>query len=152
MSSRIVVGVDGSDTSLAALGVEGWQVRDAGRFVEVQMSVRERQAETMRSVVAYTAEVLSRYQEVVRRLADMPTSYVTDDVREQIANLVYQGFVLATPMQVANATTAIANGGRLPRPRIATAVPHPEARAVKQLERAALPRLPWAPATTAVEG
>jgi len=59
---------------LAALGVEGWQVRDAGRFAEVQVSVRERQAETMRSVVAYTGEVLSRYQEVVRRLADMPPS------------------------------------------------------------------------------
>jgi ATP-dependent helicase HrpA len=27
----------------------------------------------------------------------MTTSYVTDDVREQIANLVYPGFVLATP-------------------------------------------------------
>ena len=85
------------DMALAALGVEGWQVRDAGRFAEVQVSVRERQAETMRSVVAYTGEVLSRYQEVVRRLADMPPSYVTDDVREQIANLVYRGFVLATP-------------------------------------------------------
>jgi ATP-dependent helicase HrpA len=27
----------------------------------------------------------------------MTTSYVTDDVREQVANLVYPGFVLATP-------------------------------------------------------
>jgi ATP-dependent helicase HrpA len=85
------------DTALTAQGVDPWQVRDEGRFVEVQVSVREQQAETMRSVVAYTGEVLSRYQEVVRRLADMPTAYVTDDVREQIANLVYPGFVLATP-------------------------------------------------------
>jgi len=85
------------DTALAALGVEGWQVRDEGRFAEVQVLVRERQAETMRSVVAYTGEVLSRYQEVVRQLEGMTTSYVTDDVREQVANLVYAGFVLATP-------------------------------------------------------
>ena len=85
------------DTALGALGVEAWQVRDEGRFSEVQVAVRERQADTMRSVVAYVGEVLARQQEVSRQLANMTTSYVTDDVREQVANLVYPGFVLATP-------------------------------------------------------
>jgi ATP-dependent helicase HrpA len=85
------------DASLGALGVEGWQVRDEARFREVQVAVRERQADTMRSVVAYVGEVLSRYQEVTRRLSGMPASYVVDDVREQVANLVHPGFVLATP-------------------------------------------------------
>jgi len=85
------------DSALAALGVDPWQVRDEKRFFEVQVAVRERQADTMRGVVAYVGEVLARHQEVSRRLAAMPGSYVTDDVREQVANLVYPGFVLATP-------------------------------------------------------
>jgi ATP-dependent helicase HrpA len=85
------------DTSLAALGVEAWQVRDETRFAEVQVAVRERQADTMRGIVAYIGEILARQQEVSRQLATMTTSYVTDDVREQVANLVYAGFVLATP-------------------------------------------------------
>lgn len=85
------------DTALAALRVDPWEVRDERRFAEVQVSVRERQADTMRGIVAYVGEVLSRHQEVSRQLATMTTSYVTDDVREQVANLVYPGFVLATP-------------------------------------------------------
>ena len=85
------------DTALAALRVDSWEVRDQVRFAAVQVSVRERQADTMRGVVAYVGEVLARHQEVLRQLGTMTTSYVTDDVREQVANLVYPGFVLATP-------------------------------------------------------
>jgi ATP-dependent helicase HrpA len=85
------------DTALTALGVDPWQVRDAARFAEVQVAVREQQADTMRGVVAYVGEILARQQEVSRQLGAMTTSYVTDDVREQVANLVYPGFVLATP-------------------------------------------------------
>lgn len=61
-----------------------------------------------------------------------------------------QGFVLATPLQVANATNAIANGGRLLRPRIATAVTDAEDRVVKQLEPEELHRLPVSQANLAV--
>ena len=85
------------DTALTALGVDPWLVRDPARFAEVQVAVRERQADTMRGVVAYVGEILSRHQEVSRQLAGMTTSYVTDDVREQVANLVHPGFILATP-------------------------------------------------------
>lgn len=85
------------DTALAALAVDPWQVREKDRFAQVQVAVRERQADAMRHIVAYVGETLARQQEVVRQLGKMPTSYVTDDVREQVANLVYPGYVLATP-------------------------------------------------------
>ncbi len=85
------------DASLAGLGVDRWTVRDAERFTQVQVAVRERQADTMRGVVAYVGEVLARHQEVLRQLEAMPGSYVTEDVREQVANLVHAGFVLTTP-------------------------------------------------------
>jgi ATP-dependent helicase HrpA len=85
------------DTSLAALGVDPWGVRDADRFAEIQVAVRERQADTMRGVVAYVGEVLARHREVMRELSAAPSSYVTEDVREQVANLVHAGFVLTTP-------------------------------------------------------
>ncbi len=85
------------DDALGALQVDPASVRDAERFAAVQVSVRERQAETMRALVAYIGEVLARHQEVLRQLPGMTSSYVTDDVREQVANLVYPGFVLATP-------------------------------------------------------
>ena len=85
------------DSSLAALGINPWTVRDAARFGEVQVAVRERQADTMRGIVAYVGEVLARFQEVMRQLDATPPSYVVDDVREQVRNLVHAGFVLTTP-------------------------------------------------------
>ena len=49
-----------------------------------------------------------------------------------------QGFVLATPLQVANATNAIANGGRLLKPRIVSAISDAEDQPIRGVEPEAI--------------
>lgn len=53
-----------------------------------------------------------------------------------------QGFVLATPLQVANATNAIANGGRLLKPRVVTGVSDAEDQPLNVVEPQEVRRIP----------
>ncbi|MDO5285275.1 MAG: ATP-dependent RNA helicase HrpA [Actinomycetia bacterium] len=83
------------DRCLAELGTDPWTVRSPDRFAEVSVPVREQMADTMRAVVAYTGDVLGRYQ-AVQRLLPTVKGPTADDVTEQVANLVFAGFVVAT--------------------------------------------------------
>ncbi|MHB0868600.1 MAG: penicillin-binding protein 2 [Chloroflexota bacterium] len=53
-----------------------------------------------------------------------------------------QGFVLATPLQVANATNAIANGGRLLQPRVVASIRDAEDNLIRNVEPEEIRRLP----------
>jgi penicillin-binding protein 2 len=56
-----------------------------------------------------------------------------------------QGFVAATPLQVATATNAFANGGTLYRPRLVKALVDQEGRTVRELGPQIIRRLPLSP-------
>lgn len=61
-----------------------------------------------------------------------------------------QGFVLATPLQVANATNAIANGGRMLQPRLVAAITDSEDRLLRKVEPVESSRLPISDANLAL--
>ncbi len=86
-----------TDAALADLRIDPWDVRSAEGFAEVSVGVRERVPDLMRTFLSRTGESLARFQEVQRRLAGMPASAVKADVTEQVRNLVFKGFVAATP-------------------------------------------------------
>ncbi|HQE31831.1 MAG TPA: DUF3418 domain-containing protein [Propionibacteriaceae bacterium] len=86
-----------TDAALADLKVDPWDIRSAARFDEVSIGVRERVPDLMQTFLSRTGESLGRFQEVERRLAMMPASDVKADVSEQVRNLVFRGFVAATP-------------------------------------------------------
>ncbi len=60
-----------------------------------------------------------------------------------------QGFLLATPIQIANAYSAIAAGGVLRRPLLVTKVTDQEGRVVKEFRAEEIRRLPISPTTLA---
>jgi penicillin-binding protein 2 len=53
-----------------------------------------------------------------------------------------QGFVLSTPLQVANATNAIANGGRLLQPRLVSTITDSEDQPLRTVEAVEIRRIP----------
>jgi len=57
-----------------------------------------------------------------------------------------QGFVLATPLQVANLTNAIANGGKLLQPRLVAAISDSEDKPLRTVDPVEIRRLPVSPA------
>jgi ATP-dependent helicase HrpA len=85
------------DAALADLGVDPWEVRSSDRFTAVGVGVRERVPNLMRTILARTGEALARYQAVQRLITSLPPSDVRTDVSEQVSNLVFSGFVAATP-------------------------------------------------------
>ncbi len=85
-----------TDAALLDLQVDPWNVRSAERFVDVSVGVRERVPDLMRTFLTRTGESLARFQEVQRRLAAMPASDVKADATEQVANLIFKGFIAAT--------------------------------------------------------
>ncbi|MGI8458626.1 MAG: ATP-dependent RNA helicase HrpA [Propionibacteriaceae bacterium] len=78
---------------------DGWEVRDAGAFQALCDRVRADHAEFTRDLVRLVAQVLAGWQDVQRGLpavrAVAPDA--ADDLREQLATLVFPGFVAATP-------------------------------------------------------
>lgn len=61
-----------------------------------------------------------------------------------------QGFVLATPLQVVNATVAIANGGTLYRPQLVQTITDSEGNVVERLEPDPIRQIPVSPENLAV--
>ncbi|WP_231946650.1 ATP-dependent RNA helicase HrpA [Auraticoccus monumenti] len=82
---------------VAEAGPEAALTRDQASFERLCQRVRPDAAERMRDVVATTARVLATHQQVLRLLegAAVP-SWARDDVREQVANLVFAGFLSVT--------------------------------------------------------
>lgn len=66
---------------------------------------------------------------------------------DAILSAIGQGDVLATPLQVAHAYAAIANGGTLYRPQVARAVISPEGKVVKNFKPKAQGKVPASSAT-----
>lgn len=66
------------------------------------------------------------------------------------ANLaIGQGALLVTPLQLAVAFAAVANGGRVLRPLLLERIVHADGRVVRQLQAEPLRQVPFAPATLA---
>ncbi len=61
-----------------------------------------------------------------------------------------QGFVLATPLQVANLTSAIANGGRLLRPRLVAAITDAEDNLIRPTDPELIRQIPVSQANLAL--
>jgi len=61
-----------------------------------------------------------------------------------------QGFVLATPLQVANATNAIANGGHLLEPRVVAAISDSDDNPIREIPPTEIRKLPISDANLAV--
>lgn len=53
---------------------------------------------------------------------------------ETLSTVIGQGFNLATPLQIARLTAAVANGGRLYRPQLVNAIYDPEGRLLEKFE------------------
>ena len=61
-----------------------------------------------------------------------------------------QGFLLGTPLQIVNATAAVANGGALYKPRLARAILDADGRILKSLDAQVLDRIPVSPDNLAI--
>ncbi|MDN5569895.1 MAG: ATP-dependent RNA helicase HrpA [Propionibacteriaceae bacterium] len=72
-------------------------VRDGAAFTVLADAVRADVADRMQTVVHTAARVLARYVEVRRELDALPASDTRDDVTAQLDNLIFDGFVAATP-------------------------------------------------------
>ena len=90
-----------ADARLASVGslldVEPRSVTDRAAFTALCDRVRADHADRMRQVVATTAEVLRRHAEARTGLATVGDQDARADIDEQLANLVFDGFLAATP-------------------------------------------------------
>ncbi|MGD7731420.1 ATP-dependent RNA helicase HrpA [Propionibacteriaceae bacterium G57] len=74
------------------------RTRSAAAYDQLALEVRQGQADRMRQVVSAAAQVLTQRLDVVQLLAGMPPgAAITDDVRQQLDNLVFTNFISATP-------------------------------------------------------
>ncbi|HET9646991.1 MAG TPA: ATP-dependent RNA helicase HrpA [Microlunatus sp.] len=95
-----------ADARLASVGelvrrAGGDDVRDPRRFAALCDTVRVDNADLMRSMTRLAAEILLLHQQL---LAELPTASrvdpaAADDVAEQVGNLVFSGFLAATPYE-----------------------------------------------------
>ena len=82
---------------LALLGIDPVTVRDDERFRTVVDAVRPDAADRMKAVVDVASRILARYH-AVERLLDAPgPAESVADARVQLADLVFPGFISATP-------------------------------------------------------
>lgn len=81
---------------LVAELIDPWQVRDGIAFDAVANRVRARAAEALQQSVLSAGQVLSLAGQIEQLLRSAPPATAAD-VGEQVANLVFPGFVAATP-------------------------------------------------------
>ena len=73
-------------------------VRSAAAYAEVELHVRQHQADRMRDVVATAAQVLRDRLDVQNGLASLPSGTdIGHDISQQLDNLVFTNFISATP-------------------------------------------------------
>ncbi|MDO5499986.1 MAG: ATP-dependent RNA helicase HrpA, partial [Propionibacteriaceae bacterium] len=72
-------------------------VRTPAQFDQLRDTVRTDLPDRMRTVVAQTAEILRRDQQAALALAGVDDPEIADDIREQRATLIFDGFIAATP-------------------------------------------------------
>jgi ATP-dependent helicase HrpA len=82
---------------IAAARIDPDTVRDAAALTRAVDAVRPHVADSMQRVVAQAGRILARRQAIARALERHPASASTDDVRAQLDNLLFAGFVAATP-------------------------------------------------------
>ncbi len=79
------------------LGTDPDAIRDEAAFRRLVDAVRPDAADRMRAVVDLTARILTRHQTILRALAAGGPAASVGDVRAQLDNLVFPGFLAATP-------------------------------------------------------
>jgi len=82
---------------LARAGIDADRVRDEAAFARVVEVVRPDVANRMQQVVAIAGRILGRHQAVLRAVEGRPTDASLADLRAQLDNLVFPGFIAATP-------------------------------------------------------
>ena len=93
-----------ADTRLKATGdliaahrIDPDAVRDEAAFRAVVDAVRPDAADRMQAITRITARVLTRWAQVRAELARRPDSDTKDDIAAQLENLIFDGFISATP-------------------------------------------------------
>ncbi|MFV0452527.1 MAG: ATP-dependent RNA helicase HrpA, partial [Propioniciclava sp.] len=82
---------------LIAAAVDPWAVRDLDGFTRLVDTVRGDLADRMQAVAGVAARVLARHAEVLRVLEGLPDNGTRQDIRDQVDDLVFEGFISATP-------------------------------------------------------
>ncbi len=82
---------------IARAGVDPAAVRDAASFARLVDAVRPDAAGVMQRIVDQAGRILERHQAVARDLERRPASASVADMRSQVDNLVFPGFIAATP-------------------------------------------------------
>ena len=93
-----------ADTRLKATGdlitshrIEPDTIRDEAAFRRVVDTVRPDAADRMQAITRTAARILTRWAEVRAELARRADSATKDDITAQLGNLVFDGFISATP-------------------------------------------------------
>ena len=82
---------------IATLGIDPDTVRDEAAYRRVVDAVRPEAADRMQAITRVAARILTRNAEVRAELARRPDSATKDDITAQLDNLVFDGFIAATP-------------------------------------------------------
>ncbi len=82
---------------IAAARVDPDTVRNEASFTRVVDLVRPDLANTMQRQVTLAGRILERHQAIARELERRPRTESSDDVQAQVENLVFPGFISATP-------------------------------------------------------
>ncbi|MDN5727073.1 MAG: DUF3418 domain-containing protein, partial [Propionibacteriales bacterium] len=93
-----------ADARLASVGslimVASTEVRDAATFTALCDTVRQDNAERMRDIVVLAAEAIRIHQQVKDQIPRISqASDAVGDLTEQVDNLVFDGFLAATPYE-----------------------------------------------------
>ncbi len=73
-------------------------IRDEKSFSDLQLAVRQRQADQTRQVAAVVAEIMRHARQVRSTIDSLDQGlHIADDLNYQYADLIYPGFVSATP-------------------------------------------------------
>ena len=133
-------------TAQAAIASKG-EVGRINRAEEKELETldRSKRAELTRLKAELDAE-----KERLESLYDQKDWDLTWHLYDTLNGAVGQGYVMTTPLQLANYTATIANGGTLYRPRLVNSVIAPDGTVIKEFSPEVLGQLDVAPETLAL--